>query len=221
MAVALLGAIVGRATDLSTGIVILHPWLTAWNVFVHLGFMVVIVYLLTYQKAYLRIEQQLARIDALTGIFNRGEFIDRLQYILNVAVREHWPVTLAYIDIDDFKHINDQKGHAEGDKVLRLVAAQLVAAVRHTDIVGRMGGDEFAVALPHADQAAVESFIQKLLHDFSGALPGESSVTCSIGCLTFPPPPPNAERALKETDLLMYQVKKQGKRNVTYAEFTP
>jgi diguanylate cyclase (GGDEF)-like protein len=220
MAVALLSAIVGRATDVIDGVITVHPWLTAWNVFVHLGFMVIIVSLVTHQKSFLRIEQQLARTDSLTGIFNRGEFIDRLQYVFNIANREHWSVTLAYIDIDDFKHINDEKGHAEGDNVLRRVAAQLVASVRHTDIVARVGGDEFAVALPHADRTAVEIFIQQLLSALSEAI-CESTVTCSIGCLTFPPPPPNAERALKETDLLMYQIKKHGKSNVTYAEFSP
>ena len=221
IAVALLSAIVARATDLINGVAMLHPWLTGWNVFVHLGFMVIIVYLITLQKSYLRVEQQLARTDSLTGVFNRGELIDRLQYIFNMAAREDWPVTLTYIDIDDFKQINDQKGHAEGDKVLRIVANRLVASVRHTDIVARVGGDEFAVVLPHADQAAVELFIQKLLRALSEALGGESIVTCSIGCLTFPPPPPDAERALKEADLLMYQVKRHGKRKVTYAEFGP
>jgi diguanylate cyclase (GGDEF)-like protein len=221
IAVALLSAIVARATDLISDVAMLHPWLTGWNVFVHLGFMVIIVYLITLQKSYLRVEQQLARIDSLTGVFNRGELIDRLQYIFNMAAREHWPVTLTYIDIDNFKQINDQKGHAEGDKVLRIVANRLVASVRHTDIVARVGGDEFAVVLPHADQTAVELFIQKLLHALSEALGGESIVTCSIGCLTFPSPPPDAERALKEADLLMYQVKRHGKRKVTYAEFGP
>lgn len=220
IAVAVLSAIVGRATDVIAGVIIVHPWLTAWNVVVHLGFMVIIVSLITHQQSFLRIEQQLARTDSLTGIFNRGEFIDRLQYVFNIAKREHWSVTLAYIDIDDFKHINDEKGHAEGDKVLRLVAAQLLASVRHTDIVARVGGDEFAVALPHADQTAAESFIQQLLSALSKAA-NESTVTCSIGCLTFSPPPPDAESALKATDLLMYQVKKHGKSNVTYAEFTP
>lgn len=220
IAVALLSAIAGRATDVITGFIIVHPWLTAWNVVVHLGFMVIIVSLITHQKSFLRIEQQLARTDSLTGIFNRGEFINRLQYVFNIAKREHWSVTLAYIDIDDFKHINDEKGHAEGDKVLRLVAAQLLASVRHTDIVARVGGDEFAVALPHGDRKAAESFIQQLLSALPIAI-NEATVTCSIGCLTFSPPPPDAESALKATDVLMYQVKKRGKNNVTYAEFIP
>lgn len=220
IAVALLSAIVGRATDVIAGVIIAHPWLTAWNVFVHLGFMVIIVSLITHQKSFLRIEQQLARTDSLTGIFNRGEFIDRLQYVFNIAKREHWSVTLAYIDIDDFKNINDEKGHAEGDKVLRLVAAQLLASVRHTDIVARVGGDEFAVALPHGDRTAAESFIKQLLSALPIAI-NEATVTCSIGCLTFSPPPPDAESALKATDVLMYQVKKHGKSNVTYAEFNP
>jgi diguanylate cyclase (GGDEF)-like protein len=221
MAAALISALVGRATDLMTGVVLIHPWLTAWNVFLHLGFMLVIVLLLTYQKAYLRIEQELAKTDSLTGVFNHGEFMERLQYIFNIAAREQWSVTLAYIDIDDFKHINDQKGHAEGDRVLCTVAAQLAASVRHTDIVARMGGDEFAVVLPHADRIAVESFVQKLLRALSAVPVGESKVTCSIGCLTFPPPPPNAECALKEADVLMYQVKKRGKGEVGFAEYKP
>jgi diguanylate cyclase (GGDEF)-like protein len=220
MAVAFLSAITGRATDLIAGVITIHPWLTAWNLFVHLGFMIIVVSLLIQQKSFLRIEQQLARTDSLTGIFNRGEFIDRLQYVFNIAKREHWSVTLAYIDVDDFKRINDEKGHAEGDKVLRLVATQFAASARHTDIVARVGGDEFAVALPNADRTAAEIFIQQLLSALSAAL-SEATVTCSTGCLTFLPPPPNAERALKETDLLMYQVKKHGKSNVTYAEFSP
>lgn len=214
IALALASAVFSQMAHIGTGRIQAHPWLTAWNGFLHFCFMLIIVHLLAHLHAHLRVEQQLAKKDALTGIFNRRAFMESLQYILDMAAREHWPVTLTYVDVDDFKDINDSKGHAEGDRVLRMIASGLVQPMRHTDVVARLGGDEFALILPHADRRTAEHLVERL----RAAIVDEGSpVTCSIGCVTFLAPT-TAEYAVMQADMLMYEAKKHGKNRVAFAE---
>jgi diguanylate cyclase (GGDEF)-like protein len=108
-------------------------------------------------KARLSETEDLADRDALTPLLNRRALIRELGRIRTFAQRYGSPASLVYFDLDDLKGVNDRFGHAAGDAVLKAVAERLVAHVRESDLVGRMGGDEFAVILVQADQATAEA----------------------------------------------------------------
>ena len=106
-----------------------------------------------------------AYTDALTGVANRRAFEDALEAAIAFAARTVRPLSLLYVDLDSFKSLNDSLGHAEGDRALQRVAQTLLAAVRGTDTVARIGGDEFAVILLGCDSADAERFAQRLFNE--------------------------------------------------------
>ncbi|MBL8553802.1 MAG: GGDEF domain-containing protein [Phenylobacterium sp.] len=108
-------------------------------------------------KARLTQAEDLADRDALTPLLNRRAFVRELARVRTFAERYGAAASLVYFDLDGFKAVNDRLGHAAGDTVLKAVAERLVASVRESDVVGRMGGDEFAVILVQADQAVAEA----------------------------------------------------------------
>ena len=218
--IALISTLSAFAANLGAGHIVTRPGIMIWNGLLHFGFMLVVAYLLDSLRIHIESEQELARSDSLTGIVNRRAFLEHLQYHLDLAAREEKPITLAYIDLDNFKRINDRGGHEEGDRVLRLVASTLTESVRRTDMVARLGGDEFALLIAGADRAGAESLIEKVRQSLVQALDGEQSVvTCSIGCVTFQVPPPTADTAIRTADTLMYKVKSQGKNAVAFEVF--
>ena len=218
--IALISTVSALALGFSARQFITHPGIMIWNGFLHLGFMLVVAYLVARLHGHIQKEEYLARSDHLTGLFNRRAFLEHLRYRLELAAREGKPLSLAYIDMDDFKRINDEGGHDEGDRVLRLVASTLTASVRRTDLVGRLGGDEFALLITDADRTAAESLVAKVRHSLEQAFDSEQSmVNCSIGCVTFQEPLPSVEDAIRIADLLMYKVKSQGKNAAAFEVF--
>lgn len=218
--IALLSIFAALAADISAGHHIIRPGITTWIAFLHLGFMLVVAYLLDSLRFHIEGEKKLARSDTVTDIFNRRAFMEHLRYCLQWVEREGKPITLAYIDLDNFKRINDEHGHDNGDRVLRLVASTLTASIRRTDVVARLGGDEFALLLAGADRDSAERLIAKVRLSLQQAFdPERSVVTCSIGCVTFQEPLPTADGAIKAADNLMYKVKKQGKNAVAFEVF--
>lgn len=133
----------------------------------------------------LHAERLLARQDPLTHVANSRAFRELLDAEIRRARRAQWPLSLAYVDVDDFKDVNDRFGHAVGDDVLAAVAAGIRSAVRDTDAVARLGGDEFAVVLPNADAHAVAIVIGRMrecVSDALAALPVQQ--TLSVGVVT-------------------------------------
>lgn len=171
----------------------------------------------TRARGRLELEEQLARLDALTGSLNRRAFEEELEYHLALAAREGLPLTLAYIDVDDFKQINDRFGHTGGDRVLQAIASTLIAFCRRTDRVTRMGGDEFAVLLPNTHSQGAERIIREARRRFATAFEANSShVTCSIGVVTFVNRHPDSRTVIEMADKLMYEVKKAGKGSILF-----
>jgi diguanylate cyclase (GGDEF)-like protein len=218
--IAVLTALPLLLEEMSVGHLHSRPMLLIWNACLQIGFMVVVIYLLDGLHGQIELAHELARTDALTGLFNRRAFLEHLQYRLDLAARAGKPVTLAYIDLDDFKRINDWRGHQEGDQVLKLIARTLTMSIRRTDMVARLGGDEFALLMDGANRSSAEHFITKLRIALDEAFVGQSYiVTCSIGCMTFQIPPNSADTALAAADRLMYRVKRQGKNAVAFSVF--
>ena len=166
-------------------------------------------------------EKELARTDYLTGAINSRLFFDLLQTEINRYQRYKNPFTIAYIDLDNFKTVNDEFGHATGDQVLSFVVNQTRKHLRKTDVVARLGGDEFALFLPETKQESAQVVISKLQHDIlAGMKQNNWPVTLSIGVLTCIDTPSEAEKVIRMVDDLMYSVKRGSKNGIKYATYT-
>jgi diguanylate cyclase (GGDEF)-like protein len=157
-----------------------------------------------------------SQLDPLTGIPNRRSFFERLEIEKSRAKRYDHPLTLAYIDLDNFKQVNDRFGHSTGDNLLSLVAHVIREGLRSTDSVARLGGDEFAVLLSETNSAAATSAADKLRSSLNAAMKQHNwSVTFSIGVVTFQPPPESVQEMITAADRAMYAEKKAGRGRVT------
>jgi diguanylate cyclase (GGDEF)-like protein len=154
-----------------------------------------------------------ARVDALTGIANRAAFLTRLEHDLALARRHAAPLTLGYLDLDDFKLVNDGQGHGEGDRVLRAFADVLRGALRDADTVARLGGDEFAILLPGTGADAARGVVDRLRAALASDGP---PLRCSLGVVTFLSAPRDVETALRAADDVLYGVKRAGKNAVRF-----
>jgi diguanylate cyclase (GGDEF)-like protein len=150
--------------------------------------------------------------DSLTGMPNRALFLDRLSFAVGRARRSGNPVGVLFIDIDDFKTINDSLGHRAGDELLQAVAARLEACLRPSDTIARLGGDEFAVLIEEiddtADAATAASRVLESLADPIAIEGREVYVGASVGIAAGPE---DAETLLRDADLAMYRAKAEGK----------
>jgi diguanylate cyclase (GGDEF)-like protein len=213
--IALLSCVAWYIADMVAGAEYSYPVIPVWNAIVRLGFFLTISMLLSALRTRLLAEQQLARTDALTGLYSRRAFEDRLRHDLALAQRRKSVLSLAYVDLDGFKAVNDVRGHAEGDQLLRAVGRTLRDSVREVDTAARVGGDEFALVLPDTDRRGAEQVIAKLSAGLQDALKAWP-VTCSIGVTTFMDPTISPESAVAAADTLMYEVKRGGKNAVAY-----
>ncbi|MCL1598308.1 MAG: diguanylate cyclase, partial [Actinomycetia bacterium] len=164
----------------------------------------------------------LAQYDQLTGLINRTLFQDRLNSAIARARREGGLVTVMFLDIDGFKDVNDRFGHSVGDELLRQVAARLVACLRETDTVARIGGDEFTVVLEGGkrveDAGQVAMKILKTIGSPYQVGNKELIITASIGIAMYPLDGETYGELVKGADTAMYQSKAAGRN--TYQYFT-
>jgi diguanylate cyclase (GGDEF)-like protein/PAS domain S-box-containing protein len=170
-----------------------------------------------------RLEQQLthqAFHDPLTGLANRALFRDRVSHALALAQREGRPITVLFLDLDDFKRVNDSLGHAEGDRLLIAAAERFLSCARAADTVARLGGDEFAILIEHvvgADGRAglLDRLSAAMAHPFT--LSGNQvQVSASIG-VAAATGEETADDLLRNADVAMYAAKRRGKgRSETY-----
>ncbi|HMJ59195.1 MAG TPA: GGDEF domain-containing protein, partial [Gemmatimonadales bacterium] len=160
----------------------------------------------------------LATNDPLTNLFNGRAFSARLSQELERNRRYPRPLALLYLDLDDFKVINDSHGHQTGDAVLRLVAEAMRSSVRQADVVGRLGGDEFAVLMPETDAALADAAAKRLAASLKTVFKGTPTVTASIGVVSCSATDANTDELLRKADQAMYDAKKAGKDRVVQVE---
>jgi diguanylate cyclase (GGDEF)-like protein len=165
----------------------------------------------------------MATHDTLTGLPNRTLILDRAEQALARARRNQTPVAALFIDIDNFKSINDSLGHDAGDELLRHLTERLDAVVRATDALGRLGGDEFIViaedlSLETGPELIAERLLEALNHPvkLTGAHPTQLTVTASIGIAVGVRA--SADELLRDADIAMYRAKHEGKNRVTVFE---
>ncbi len=166
--------------------------------------------------------QRFARYDALTGLPNRSFFVDTLERTLSRASRQRTRSALVFLDLDGFKAVNDGLGHAAGDTVLQTMAERLRAGTRSSDLVARIGGDEFTVLvqnLARADDAALvaRGLLDRIARPCK-ADNHEVTLSASAGISVYPDDGTDADTLLRNADLAMYRSKQEGKN--TYRFFT-
>jgi GGDEF domain-containing protein len=157
-----LAAAVWGVADYAAGHVYAQPGILYWNTALRFGFFLLVMLLLAALQRSLRHARQLSRLDSLTGALNGRYFLEILQAESERSARYRRPFTLVYLDVDDFKQVNDRFGHNAGDAVLRAVTATARSHLRATDTVARLGGDEFALLLPETDPEAARAAVTKL-----------------------------------------------------------
>ncbi len=190
--------------------------LAFWNALAWLAVYVFFVYIISEIRNLYARERNWSRVDPLTGIPNRRSFFERLEIEKSRAKRYDRPLTLAYIDLDHFKEVNDRLGHSTGDKLLDIVAHVMTDVVRSADAVERLGGDEFAVLLTETTSAAATAAVDKLRFSLNVAMKQHNwPVTFSIGLVTFQPPLESIQEMTSAADRAMYAVKKAGRGRVT------
>ncbi len=163
------------------------------------------------------VEVVAADTDTLTGLSSSRKFYIELEHELNRSRRYGHPLSLAYIDVDNFKNINDTLGHPVGDELLVQLSKTLQISLRATDTIARIGGDEFICLLPETEQNAAKSAIINTEKNLKDTMQKHSwDVSFSIGVVTFEILPEDVAQAVTLADDLMYQVKRENKNDIAY-----
>lgn len=217
MAIAISSSVAGVGGDLLAGQPYSSSLILAVIFILRTALFLVFVEVVSALRHALEREKESARTDPLTGVSNRRHFIELTAAALAFARRYRRPMSIAYLDLDNFKEINDRFGHQAGDEVLKAVAHCVRTRLRVTDVVGRLGGDEFAVCLPETGADAAALVLGKLREECAAALPENCrTVTVSMGMVTFAYPPATVDELLERTDVMLYAAKREGKNRVVH-----
>jgi diguanylate cyclase (GGDEF)-like protein len=213
--VALIGATIWSVVQYVSGFPapsLMHPF---WNTAMRFGVLATIAYTISYFKIVLDAEMRDARLDQLTGIANRREFLRTLESELNRTNHLGRPLAVAYLDLDYFKELNDTQGHSEGDRALRVVGDTLRRTCRKMDLPARIGGDEFALLLPETDDTIAHLVIERFRQNFSsGMTANQWSLGVSIGVVSLREGKFSAQQVLRAADVTMYKAKTAGRDRV-------
>jgi diguanylate cyclase (GGDEF)-like protein len=212
----ILSAAMWLVADLTSGNHYSNFVIPFWNATMRLGFFLIITFFTAKIKNLLEKEQLLARIDFLTGVNNSRSFYELAQTEMDRVRRFPRPFTIAYMDVDNFKLVNDSLGHKSGDELLHSLAKTIKDNTRSIDIIGRLGGDEFAVFMPETNEKQAKTAVNKIHKYLSEAVQlNKWPVSFSIGVITCHGAC-TLEELIKESDDLMYSVKVSGKNGIKY-----
>jgi diguanylate cyclase (GGDEF)-like protein len=218
--VCVLCAAIWGLIDYTSGHVFDNIAIPFWNAGVRGGFFFAVAILLRRIRSMLETQESLAQLDGLTGILNTRAFRQRCALLCDLSFRHHRPLALGYIDLDDFKKVNDSLGHSVGDQVLKATAEALSKRLRASDICARLGGDEFAVLLPDTDINGATRFFTELHEKLVGfAAQNQWPIGFSVGVAVFRLRTSDPNEAIRLADDLMYKVKKSGKNSIKFEEF--
>lgn len=219
--IALLSASTWLWADLASGHTYSHLAIPIWNSIMRLGLFLIVTFALSTIKRLLAEEQLFARTDFLTEAYNSRAFYELAKNEIDRANRFSRPLAIAYIDIDNFKQVNDTLGHSVGDNLLHIVVMTIKQITRSIDITARLGGDEFVILLPETGKENARIAINKILEGLLNVVKEKNwPITFSIGvviCYTSC----TVDELIKEADSLMYVVKDSGKNRIEYKIFKP
>jgi diguanylate cyclase (GGDEF)-like protein len=193
-------------------------WVITINALVRAGVFGIVVLLTAALRAAYAYQHVLATRDGLTGLANRHRLLALAEAERRRARRYGHPITIGYLDLDDFKVVNDTYGHQAGDQLLRLVGVYLLRRLRSVDTAARLGGDEFVVLLPQTASQAGASTISELKIGIARELKEQGfDVGISAGVVTFRNAPDSVDEMLQAADRLMYEAKRAGKNALRQA----
>ena len=215
---ALLTALAGTGlwvfSNYSAGLHYSADWIWVWNTFIQGTAFLFVAELVSELHAAQMRERELARVDQLTGLMNARAFHEQAPRLLSLCQRESHPVAMAYIDLDNFKSVNDAQGHQRGDDILRIAAEMMRTTLRSSDLLARIGGDEFTVIFPNATSDVVSGTLERLREAIASRMKIEGcDVTASIGAISYQNPA-SLDEMIDAADAFMYQVKQAGKDRV-------
>jgi len=194
-----------------------RPWVVLWDTAVIILYFATVCYVLAALKTELEKARQKSKTDALTGLLNSYAFFEAAEAERERSIRYRHPFTLCFLDLDNFKKVNDTHGHLMGDKLLKKVSAILKNEVRSSDLVCRIGGDEFVVLFPETGPEAAKSLSLKLQRAVDEGIKAETPlVTLSMGVVTYFDIPEKIDDIVHAADILMYEAKKAGKNSLMY-----
>ncbi len=193
----------------------------AWNFTSRLISLLVVVILFSWLRQSMDHEKKLARTDPLTSALNSRAFNEALDLEIKRSLRYSNSLTLVYMDVDNFKLVNDQFGHKVGDNVLATIASVIRDSIRQNDVLGRLGGDEFGILLLETDPLQAYTVVTKLREMLMPVVhKNEWPISFSFGVLSCTDTFCSAEKMISEADQLMYSVKKSTKNNANYATYS-
>lgn len=191
------------------------PMIPLINEFLRLLVFLFVAILISTLKRMMDIHKKTARTDTLTDIPNRLSFMEYADLEINKSRRNKRPISLIFLDVDNFKNVNDTWGHHEGDILLSNVAATLTQAIRMTDFAARLGGDEFAVLLWRSGGEDAIQVARKVKENLIKLAERKKwPVTFSLGLVTYEITPDCVQDMVDEADKLMYQAKQKGKNTI-------
>jgi diguanylate cyclase (GGDEF)-like protein len=193
-------------------------WIPVWNSVSRLLFILAGVVLLDRFHQNLQMERNFARTDFLTGTANRRAFFEIASIEIIRAARYSHPLSIIYLDLDGLKIVNDSYGHKAGDALLRLVGRTISRSLRTSDLVARVGGDEFCVLLPESGEKAASRAATRIFERLNAKMVDENyPTTFSFGVVSYVHGyPKSVEELIQEADTVMYEVKKTGKNNIRH-----
>ena len=221
VAVAILSAVIWTTTNKLAGKPYSYAFIFYWNMTIRAVLFTVCSLLMSQFRKAFEIEKEFARNDTLTNVPNRKAFYERMNQEIHRMRRYKRPLTIAYVDCDRFKQINDEFGHQVGDTALRLIASSLKQSIRAIDMVARIGGDEFIILLPETDNTQAQVVLSRVRDKACEIMQGKNwPVNLSIGAATFAGPLDSIDEMIKRADSLMYVSKKGRKGSITAKLYT-
>lgn len=208
---ALLAAVMWAVSDLASKQQFSASWIPWANAITRFATYSLVAILAAQVRIQFVREHEHATRDALTGLLNRRAFVDAGDSEVKRALRYGHPLAVVFLDLDNFKQLNDTKGHDAGDTALKATAGALLSALRTSDLVARLGGDEYAVLLPEIEYNEAVEAGQKLASAVNNELHAFPGLSGSIGVAWFEKADRTFSEMVKAADELMYEVKARGK----------
>jgi diguanylate cyclase (GGDEF)-like protein len=211
-----LSAAVWLLAELFAGHQYSGAWIPYWNGFIRLGMFLVIGIIVARLRMSNAHEKALSRVDTLTGAVNSRFFAELASREISRSARSAEPLSFVYLDVDNFKTVNDSLGHDQGDALLRTLIEAIRSRTRDIDVVARLGGDEFGILLPRTGSAQARVVVDKVRAVVQQVVSGRWNVTLSAGVITWRTPPESCDAMVKAADALMYGAKREGKDRVAF-----